>query len=111
MRLAAAEAAVDESPVLLAADEHLPYVGEDPWQFLRDGGCDNVVVHQPLHGVRLRVGIAQPHNKTDRPDVLRAGQVEGLGDGHAHATSLSSRSSGPWLWSARRRPRRSAPAD
>jgi hypothetical protein len=48
VRLAAAEAAVDEAPVLLAAVEDLLHVVEDAGQLLLDGRGDDVVVDELL---------------------------------------------------------------
>ncbi|MBK6520469.1 MAG: hypothetical protein IPG04_41680 [Polyangiaceae bacterium] len=100
VRLAAAEAAVDEAAVLLAPVEDLLHVVEDARQLLLDRGCDDVVAHEPLDLVGARVGLAELHDEAHGADVLRAREIEGFGDGgHSPLSSCSgSLVAGPsWL--------------
>src|SRR5690606_24093265 len=69
VRLAAAEAAVDEATVLLAAVEDLPHVGEDPRQLLLDGGGDDIVVDEPRDFVGPGSALAQLDDEAHGPDV------------------------------------------
>jgi hypothetical protein len=83
VRLAAAEAAVDEAAVLLAAVEDLLHVVEDLRHRLLDGRRDHVVLDELLDLVGAGVGLAQLDDEAHRPDVLRARQDVSVADrGH-----------------------------
>jgi hypothetical protein len=89
VRLAAAEAAVDEPAVLLAAVEDLLHLVEDDRQVHGDRRGDDVVVDQPGQLGRAGGQLAQLDHEAHRPDVLGARQVVGVGDGEGHGVSVA----------------------
>jgi len=81
VRLAAAEAAVDEAPIFLTPVEDLFHIVQDGWQLPLNYGRDDVVIHQFAgpHPSRARPRAASP--RSPWPDVLRLRQIEDVGDG------------------------------
>src|SRR5262245_3243027 len=80
VRLATAEAAMHEAPVLLSAIEHLTHLVEHGRKILSNRWCDYVVLNELAKLGRARSQFAELDNEPHRPDVLRTGQFVCIAD-------------------------------